>query len=142
MSAYPNPRALTAIQADIAAGNNISEPQIFIDLLVAVTASLSATGRTLVEPLGQAGTSLTVAAASTSAEVALTETCRRVSLTAVGADLCFRIGAGTIGNAVATDHYLVAGTTKDFAVAANSKIAAIRAGSTDGSLRITELIPA
>lgn len=97
--------------------------------------------RLQVEILGMLGTSRSVAAGSASAEVTLTTTCRRVRVTAVGADICFRVGTGSIGSAVTTDHYMVSGTSADFAVAESSKIAAIRAGSTDGSLKITELLP-
>lgn len=104
-------------------------------------AALIVGSRLQVEVLGMLGTSRSVAAGSASAEVTLTTTCRRVRVTAVGADICFRAGTGSIGSAVTTDHYMVSGTSADFAVEANSKIAAIRAGSTDGSLRITELLP-
>lgn len=111
------------------------------DASTAALAALILDGRLQVEVLGMLGTSRSVAAGSASAEVTLTTTCRRVRVTAVGADICFRVGTGSIGSAVTTDHYMVSGTSADFAVAASSKIAAIRAGSTDGSLKITELLP-
>lgn len=141
MSAYPNPRPLADIQADIAAGNNIPEPQIFIDLLVALAATQTSSGRQKVEPLGKLGQSRNITVTTTSAEVTLTETCRRVRLTAtVNTD--YRIGTGTIGAAVATDHLLLAGTSIDLCVDANSKVAAIRDASAtaDGVLAITELV--
>jgi len=112
------------------------------DASTAALAALILDGRLQVEVLGMLGAPRSLAAGVASAEITLTSTCRRVRVTAVDADICFRVGTGTIGDAVSTDHYLIAGSSADFAVAASSKIAAIRAGSTDGTLRISELLPA
>lgn len=75
---------------------------------------------------------------STSASITLTSTCKAVSLVALTADVCFRVGSGA-QTAVTTDHYLQSGERIDIAVAASSSIGVIRAGSTDGVLRISEL---
>ena len=112
-----------------------------VDADTSALSNLIVVNRLQVETLGMLGASTSVAAGAASAEVTLTPTCRRVHATAVGGDICFRVGTGAIGDAVVTDHYLVSGTSIDFAVAANSKIAAIRAGATSGTLYISELLP-
>lgn len=81
-----------------------------------------------------------VAAGSTSARVQLaTSGIAGVSITAVGADACFAVGDGTVV-ATTSDHYLPEGQSRDFRVTPGQYIAAIRAGSTDGSIKITELV--
>ena len=80
-----------------------------------------------------------VSAGSTSARVQLaTSNIRGVSITAVGADIRYSLGDNTV-TASSTSHYLPQGQSRDFAVSASQYIAAIRAGSTDGTLEITEL---
>lgn len=80
-----------------------------------------------------------VAAGSSSARVQLaTSGIVGVSITAVGADMYFALGDGTVA-ATTSSHYLPEGQSRDFRVATSQYIAAIRAGSTDGSLKITEL---
>ena len=92
-----------------------------------------------VEPLGQPGVARQLAAGAASANVALTSTCRRVSIHANGAAVRFAIGSSA-QTATATSHYLASGETKDFLVPATPNIAAIRGGTTDGVLEITELV--
>jgi hypothetical protein len=101
--------------------------------------------RVKVEPLGSAGgIARQLAAASASANVALTSTCRRVSLFARGADIRYSIGSSaqtaTTTSGVATSHYLAQGERIELVVPATPNIAAIRAGTTDGTLEITELL--
>ncbi len=137
MSAYPNPRAVADILADVLAGNNIPEPQQSVDVLTLLAALTSGGNRLHVEPLSALGVSRTLAVGATSAEITLTSTCRRVSLTPL-VDMCIVIGTGA-QTATSTSHYLLANTVKDFAVPAGARIAAIRV-STDGNLRISELL--
>jgi len=111
-------------------------------LLSAFNATLSSgTTRQKVEPLGKLGASHSFSLTTASAEVTLTPACRRVRLTTtVNAD--YRIGTGAIGPAVATDHVLLAGTSIDLCVDANSKVAAIRdaTATANGLFAITELV--
>ena len=80
-----------------------------------------------------------VAAGSSSARVQLaTSGIVGVSITAVGADMHFALGDGTVA-ATTSSHYLPEGQSRDFRVATSQYIAAIRAGDTDGVLEITEL---
>jgi hypothetical protein len=74
---------------------------------------------------------------SSSANVALTTTVRRVSIHATVAGF-YAIGTGA-QTASSSTHYIGAGERLDLDVAANSEIAAIRATS-DGTLYITELV--
>lgn len=89
------------------------------------------------EPLGALGTARTLAVTGTAATVALTTTCRRVSMVALTADLCLTVDGST---ATTSSHYIQAGERIDLLLTAATTISAIRAGSTDGSLRISELV--
>ena len=89
-----------------------------------------------VEPLGALGVARTLAAGSTAASVVLTTTCRRVSLVALTADICIAVDGST---ATTSSHYLQAGERIDLRLTAATTISAIRAGSTDGVLRVSEL---
>lgn len=101
--------------------------------------------RLQVEPLGASGgIARQLAAGVSSTNVALTTTTRRISLYARGADIRYSIGSSaqtaTTSTGVATSHFLAAGERIELVVPATPNVAAIRAGSTDGTLEITELL--
>lgn len=96
-------------------------------------------GRSGVEPLGQPGVARQLAASSTSANTALTTTCRRISVFARGADIRFAIGSSS-QTASSTSHYIANGERLDLVVPATPNIAVIRAGSIDGTLEVSELV--
>ena len=89
------------------------------------------------DPLGIPAGSKQLAVSSTVATLALTATCRRVSLDAVGAALRFTID-GTDPSA-SVGHYIGADQTKDFTLSEATTIKAIRYGTTDSVLMVTEL---
>lgn len=91
-----------------------------------------------VEPLGVPAISRQLTASTTSANLALTSTCCRISIHARGADIRFAIGSST-QTASATSHFIAAGERLDLALPDTPNIAAIRAGAVDGTLEITEL---
>jgi hypothetical protein len=76
--------------------------------------------------------------AATSANVALTAGCRRVSMHATVAGF-YSVGSSA-QTATTSSHYIGAGERLDFDIAASTQIAALRGGSTDGVLYITELV--
>ena len=92
-----------------------------------------------VEPLGVPGVARQLAAGSASANTALTSTCRRISVRAVGADIRYAIGSSS-QTATATSHFIANGERLDLAVPATPNIAVIRNASTSGTLEVTELI--
>jgi hypothetical protein len=92
-----------------------------------------------VEPLGIPAVARQLAAGSSSANTALTSTCRRISVRAVGADIRYAIGSSS-QTASATSHFIANGERLDLAVPATPNIAVIRNASTDGTLEVTELI--
>jgi len=92
-----------------------------------------------VEPLGIPAVARQLAAGSASANTALTSTCRRISVRAVGADIRYAIGSSS-QTASATSHFIANGERLDLAVPATPNIAVIRNASTDGTLELTELI--
>jgi len=92
-----------------------------------------------VEPLSIPGTARQLAAGSTSANTALTSTCRRISVRAVGADIRYAIGSAS-QTATTTTHFIANGERLDLAVPVTPNIAVLRNGSTDGTLEVTELI--
>jgi hypothetical protein len=128
MSAYPNPRSLSLIQAAIQSGANIPEPQILVDLLVTTAACA----------LGQPAVARQLAAGATTANTELTATTRRISMRAIGADIRFSIGS-TAQAATSSSHFIADGERLDFAVPATPNIAIIRNASTSGTLELTEL---
>lgn len=102
-------------------------------------------GRLSVEPLGSAGgVARQLAAGAASANVALTSTTRRISLFARNADVRYSIGSvaqtATSTSGATTSHFLGQGERIELVVPATPNIAVIRAGSTDGTLEITELL--
>jgi hypothetical protein len=92
-----------------------------------------------VEPLSVPGTARQLAAGNTSANTALTTTCRRISIRAVGADIRYAIGS-TSQTATATTHFIANGERLDLAVPVTPNIAVLRNGTTDGTLELTELL--
>ena len=95
-----------------------------------------------VDTLGMATLSRQLAVTATSDSVALTATCRRVSIKARGCDMRYVIGVGAQTANAATSHFIEAGERLDLAVPAGATIAAIResAATSNGSLAITELV--
>ena len=91
-----------------------------------------------VEPLGVPAVARQLSAGSSSANTALTSTCRRISIKAIGADIRYAIGSSS-QTASATSHFIGNGERLDLAVPATPNIAVIRNGSTDGTLELTEL---
>jgi len=92
-----------------------------------------------VEPLGAPGVARQLTAGSSSANTALTSTCRRITMRAVSADIRFEIGAVAQTANASTSHFIASGERLDFAVPADANIAVIRDASTDGTLELTEL---
>jgi hypothetical protein len=92
-----------------------------------------------VDTLAAIGVARQLAAGAASANTALTTTCRRISIHARAADIRFAIGASA-QTASSTSHFIASGERLDLDVAANSQIAVIRAGSTDGTLELSELL--
>lgn len=91
-----------------------------------------------VEPLGIPAVARQLSAGSNSANTALTTTCRRISVKAIGADIRYAIGSSS-QTASATSHFIGNGERLDLAVPATPNIAVIRNGSTNGTLELTEL---
>lgn len=86
------------------------------------------------------GAAKVVLAGATSARVQLAVSgISGISITAVDADVRFALGNGSI-NATSTSHYLAKGQSRDFRVEPGQYLAAIRAGSENGSVEITELL--
>lgn len=94
--------------------------------------------RVNVEPLGIPGVARQLAAGAASANTALTSGVARISIHARGADIRYRVGTGA-QTASSTSHFIAAGERLDIDVPATPNIAVIRAGSTDGTLEVTEL---
>lgn len=106
--------------------------------LLARIPALSA-GRFPTEPLGQADVSRKLTAGATSANTALTSTCRRVTMRAVTADIRYSIGT-TAQTATTNSHFIASGERLDLAVPAGANIAVIRDAATSGTLELTELV--
>ncbi len=92
-----------------------------------------------VEPLGAPGAARQLTAGATTANTALSAGVFRVSMRATGADIRFVIGSGS-QTATTTSHLIANGERLDFAVPPGANIAVIRAGTTNGTLELTELI--
>lgn len=133
----PNARAAAADSQSVALS---TEDKAVLDGMSSKLPALSPTdARQPVEPLGIPSVSRTLAAGASSASETLTASCVRLSLVALTADVAFRVGIGA-QTAVATDHYLSVGERMEIRVLAGSTIAAIRAGTVDGTMRISELV--
>ena len=91
-----------------------------------------------VEILGEVGTAKQRSATTTSANIALTSTTKRVSIKAVGADMRYEFGGSTI-TATTTSHYIADGERLDFACPEGTYIA-VETISGTGTLEITELV--
>lgn len=91
-----------------------------------------------VEVLGEVGAAKQRSATTTSANIALTSTTRRVSIKAVGADMRYAFGGSTI-EATTTSHYIADGERLDFACPEGTYIA-VETVSGTGDLEITELV--
>jgi hypothetical protein len=92
-----------------------------------------------VEPLGLPSVARQITVNGTSSNTALTATCRRLSMRAIGADMRYAIGS-SLQTASATSHFIANGERLDLAVPATPNIAVIRDAGTDGILELTELI--
>ena len=92
-----------------------------------------------VEPLGAPGTARQLAAGASSTNTALSQNVFRVSIRATGADIRFAIGSSA-QTATTSSHFIANGERLDFAVPTSANIAVIRAGSTSGTLELTELV--
>ena len=95
--------------------------------------------RLVVEPLGQPLVARQLSAGAATANTALTTTCRRISMRAVGANIRYNIAAvATTANAD-TSHYIAQDERLDLLVPENANIAVIRDATTNGVLELTEL---
>lgn len=106
------------------------------------TDAVTTTGTFLSEPSTTAfslGASRSITLAATSTNLALTTTCRFVSLQPAGGSHChFVIGVGT-QTATASSHYIKTGERITLAVPPNANIAAIQGTGAATTLYITEL---
>jgi hypothetical protein len=132
VSAAALPLPTGAATAGAQGAGNTSLASIDTKLPAAVTPGLLP-----VDTLATLGTARLVAMGAASANVALTAGARRVSIHATVAGF-YAVGAGA-QTATTSSHYIGAGERLDFDVAASSQIAALRGGSVDGVLYITEL---
>jgi hypothetical protein len=99
----------------------------------------SSAGRLPTEPLGQPTVARQLIASASSNNVALTPTCRRISIYARNANIRYLVG-NTAQTANSTSHYIAAMERLNLNVPSNPNIAVIRADSSDGILEITELV--
>lgn len=95
--------------------------------------SMTTPGLLPVDTLGSPSGSKVQATSATAANIALTSTCRRISMYATQGTWYSLSGAATT-----TSHYIAAGERLDLDVPANTTISVLR-DTTDGSIRITEL---
>jgi hypothetical protein len=103
---------------------------------------VDSTGRLETDPLGIPSVARQLAVTATSASIALTTTCRRISIRARGADMRYVVGTGAQTANASTSHFIAQDERLDIAVPLGATIAAIResAASANGSLAITELV--
>lgn len=106
------------------------------------TDAVTTAGTFLSEPSStvlQLGTSRSLAIAATSSNLALTSTCRYVSLICTGGTHChYQIGVGA-QTATSSSHYLRTGERITLAIPANANIAVIQGTGASTTLFITEL---
>jgi len=93
-----------------------------------------------VEPLGIPGVARQLAAGASSANTALTTTCRRVSMRAATASLRFEVGSSSQTASATTSHFLNVNERIDIALPATPNIAVIRDDATDAVLELTEFL--
>ena len=93
------------------------------------------------DPLGIPAVARQLTATTTSANTALTTTCRRISIKARNADMRFAIGAVAQTASATASHFIELGERLDLAVPASANIAVIRDSLSvaDGTLCISEL---
>jgi hypothetical protein len=93
------------------------------------------------EPLGLHTVARQLAATATSASVALTTTCNRISIRARFCDMRYVVGTGSQTANATTSHFIAQDERLDIAVPLNAVIAVIResTATVNGSLAITEL---
>jgi len=93
------------------------------------------------EPLGLPTVARQLAATATSASVALTTTCNRISIRARFCDMRYVVGTGSQTANATTSHFIAQDERLDIAVPLNAVIAVIResTATVNGSLAITEL---
>lgn len=88
----------------------------------------------------EAGIARTIAIAATSTNLALTSTCRFISLTCVGGTHChYQIGIGA-QTATSSSHFLRTGERITLAVPASANIAVIQGTGASTTLFITEFV--
>lgn len=92
-----------------------------------------------VEPLGVPAEARQLTASSSSTNVELTSTCRRLSMRAVNADIRYSVGS-IAQTATSSSHFIAEGERIDIALPQTPHIAIIRNAATDGTLEITELL--
>ncbi len=131
----------TAIRDRLPAAGAASQATL-VEVRDRLPATLQA-GRLPAEVLGQPGLAYQITAGASSTPQALSAGCRRVSLYARGAAIRYAVATGTptasATSGASTSHYIEQGERLDVATPAGASIAAIRAGSTDGVLEVTEL---
>ena len=93
----------------------------------------------VVEPLGVPSVRRAITVTDTSSNQVLTSTCLRASIIAIGADIRFQVSSSS-ATASATSHLILEGERLDIHLPATPNIAAIRNGSVNGTLEITELL--
>ena len=94
--------------------------------------------RLRVEILPKLGSASVTAVSSTTVNISLSNGLRGIKVTAKTADMYFTLDTSSTAT-ISTGHYLPTGTSMEFQVPSDSMyIHAIRAGSTDGSICITE----
>lgn len=93
------------------------------------------------DPLGVPTVARQLAVTATSASVALTAGCRRISIRARGCDMRYVVGTGAQTANASTSHFIGQDERLDIAVPESATVAAIResAATVNGSLAITEL---
>ncbi|MEY4415325.1 MAG: Synechococcus phage [Pseudomonadota bacterium] len=133
--------ALQSIDGKLPAAGAASQATL-VEVRDRLPATLQA-GRLPAEVLGQPGLAYQITAGASSTPQALSAGCRRVSLYARGAAIRYAVATGTptasATSGAATSHYIEQGERLDVATPAGASIAAIRAGSTDGVLEVSEL---
>lgn len=95
-----------------------------------------------VEVAGRPTVARSAASTTTSTNIALTSSVRRIAVYARTADIRFKLGSGAQSANAATDHYLPKNTRVVFAVPNNANIAIIRESmeTVNGLVEITELV--
>jgi hypothetical protein len=114
---------------------------VYVDVGASVEISNDEGNPIPTEPLGIPTVARQLAVTTTSASIALTAGCKRISIRARGCDMRYVVGVGAQTANASTSHFIAQDERLDIAVPAGSTIAAIResAALANGSLAITEL---